>query len=241
MAGAVIGGLLGWLIVTLMGVQYVAESQVDAGPSSSVEVAADQANRFVQTQLVTMADAQARRDVAEQLGLEDDDPDIKATQVGFTDVVTITATDAVKETAVSLANATAQRYVQDRQVQVLDMLDRQQAALEARIKSTSALLKTLPSTGGTAVQQAQRAALISEYQDLVQQLGQIQGQKDASQASDGIVTLANPEDVVLTPSLKVAIALGILLGALVGIAIEIVLVRREPWQSTALARVLGHQ
>ena len=226
-----IGILLGVALAVLPAQSYRSLVLVDAGPGSSAADALtfspDVSNRFVQTELVYLdiEDPQIRAAITEATGIQNPAP-IATRQVGSTNVIEIAAIGPTAELSAKAANAAADVYVTGWRDRASADLDRSLVAIAQRLTQISARLKVLPETGGTPAQAAERDALTSEVGRLTGLQATASFDRSTIKTSDRVVAAADPSAAVKSTSITRNIALGGLVGLIVGLG-ALVLVRRR--------------
>jgi hypothetical protein len=216
----IIGGSA-WQATTLLGVHADPPLAADAGSLSP-----DQADRFLQSEVLVIAGDEFRRDVAGRVE-EDDAESIDATQVGTTDVIAITATADNAEAAAATANAAAGVYVQRRQDGTELRLTDARTEIAAQLSETSQALQDLAASGGDdAVASARRTALEGEVARLVGLDNELRLAATEAGQPATIIDPATADEAVRTASPVRNAFLGALVGALVGLLVALFLQRQ---------------
>ncbi len=230
-AVAVLGGLvLGLLLGVLRPTQYRAVALVDAGPGATVAdslaVGTDSSNRFVQTELIFIGieDPQIRSVISARLSIENP-PSVVSRQVGNTNVVELAMVGFSPQTASDMANIASAVYIRDWKNRATADLQRGLSETRARLGEIRTELSRLPEAGGTPTQSGQRAALTAELTKLTRQQADLTVQRNTIEAAQRVVAEADPELATRTSSTVTLLAMGGLLGGLVGVGV--VLIRRR--------------
>ena len=226
-----IGILLGVALPVLPAQSYRALVLVDAGPGSSaadsLTFSPDVSNRFVQTELVYLdiEDPQIKAAITSATGIANPAP-VATRQIGSTNVVEIAATAPTADLSAKAAKAAADVYVAGWRDRASADLDRSLAAIQQRLAQIQTQLKALPATGGTSAQVAERDALSAEVGRLTGLQATASFDRTSIATSDRIVAAADPATATKSTSLTRNIALGGLVGLIVGLG-ALMLVRRR--------------
>ncbi len=229
-AGLVLGLMLGALVGGLYGAHkpasYRATTALSVLPDTVVNSAQGQnsptldATSYIQSQLVVLNGSRLAAQVQQQLKLSSS-PDVSSIQIGQSYVVQVTATAGSAQQALSVASATASAYAKLRSQQLTAELNSSVKSLETQIsdvRSSLALAQLAP--GLTPSETAQE----TEYERL---LGVDSSLKLALPQVNRLVTVLSPASLSrssLSPTVKDLLG-GAILGALLGVALMIVLRR----------------
>lgn len=238
-AGLVLGLVLGALVGGLYGAHrpasYRAAAALSVLPDTVVNSAQDQnsptldATSYIQSQLVVLNGSRLAAQVQQQLKLSSS-PDVSSIQIGQSYVVQVTATAGSAQQALSVASATASAYARLRSQQLTAELNSSVKSLQTQIsgvRSSLALAQLAP--GLTPSETAQE----TEYERL---LGLDSSLKLALPQVNRLVTVLSPAALSrssLSPTVKDLLG-GAILGALLGLALMIVLRR-----ATSRIRTVG--
>ena len=201
--------------------RYRAEAHVLLRPRSTVSLSSDDGeNRLVgtvETETQVVKSDPVRRAVRRAIGAA---PRISAGRIGETEVMEIAATDTSARNASRVANAYAREYVRYRRTQALDDLVTASEELQVRIDSLQRQIdevgRAMPTGGEQA--RARYVQLVTQQGVLSQKLNELQ--VDAA-LRDGGAEIVKAADVPTSPSSPKPVqnaVLGLLLGALVGLA-----------------------
>jgi uncharacterized protein involved in exopolysaccharide biosynthesis len=227
--GAVVFAILGWFLTVIgeSGSQATTRLSVHPDPPLSADAgmpSPDQADRFLQSEVLIIAGDEFRRDVASRAG--DDDPAIDAAQVGTTDVIAITATAANAEAAANLANAAADVYVQRREDGASTRLEEARTEIADQLSETSQALQGLAASAPEdPVAQARRVALEDELARLTGLDNELRLAAVEGGSAVTIIDPATAEEAVSTASPVRNALLGALVGTLVGLVGALILQR----------------
>lgn len=145
----------------------------------------------VQTELQLVTSAPVRGAVQRQLGSA---PPVSASEVGQTNVISVTATSGVPSRAAAVANAYAQSFVRYRQNVASKNLSAAEEQLQSQISS---ITRQVRSFQGKAKASPEASALLNQEAVLKGQLAQTQV---SGAVNLGGVSLVTPAQVPVTPS-----------------------------------------
>jgi len=215
--GLVVGFAVGGRIA-----KHIATAQVDAGPGSTLNqqlsVSADQANRYVQTQVLFLTDPATATAVQKQLALAAP-PAYTVRQVGTTSVLEISVSNADAGAAAETANAVASTYVVSWRNRTSGEIDRQIAEIRQQLGAVTKGIDALSAARLSPADQAKLTALTVQSQTLLAQQSTLQADAAAVASDKRIVTVANAQFATTSPSTKLTALLGGLVGFVIGIGI----------------------
>ncbi len=224
LVGALVGGLVG-LVVSLgnpeepTAVTRLSFVQDPPLPGEQASTSPDAVDRFVQTQILILTGADIRDTVAEALGLGDE-LTLAAQQVGATDIVELQVQAATLDAAREASTAVIEEYEQQRRDAVTAQFDALLAGIEAELADLQGRLGRDDSVLATATA-TEYSRLLASRSELVLQRS---GEQDFVQAvgSPRAATVGGAGTVVQ------AVLLGLLLGAVVGVALALIVQRTRP-------------
>jgi hypothetical protein len=160
-------GFLGYVWANGQHGQFAATSLIRMEPNN-VEPNAppptpDQANRFVQSEVLLFNTSAFERSIQQQLHFNDA-LSLNIQQVGITDIVTVQATAARRSDAQRASDAAAETMVRQVTKSATDPLLAERAALQVRL----ATLSGAPKPSRAVARSARRQAINSTYQQLAQ-------------------------------------------------------------------------
>ena len=238
----VIGAVLGcvMLAVALILVQptkYSAESEVLVQLRSQdlfQNQTAPPNDRSIQTQIQVMESQAVRDRVQQDLGLEELPPEVNATAVPQTNVVSLAVSDASATNAALYANAYATAYIDVHREKVLEELLTASNALELAIDDVQGAIDavealndgepSLPSLPDELASFPSRTSLANQLAELSTTLSQLR--VDAAVRTDGttIIRVAeapgNPDGSTPASTFSLAVVVGLVLGLLAAFLID---------------------
>jgi tyrosine-protein kinase len=176
--------------------------------------------RVVDTEIQIIESQPVQKMVEKQLG---NVPDVSASAVGQTDVISVKVTDPDPTRAADAANAYATNYVTYKQQRAVNSLLQAAKEITSQIDQLQAQANDLDnqiggSSGATDLK-AQRDSLIQQIGAFRQQLDQVQVQSRLKEGGAQVVTTAEAPTSPSSPRPKRNTILGIFLGLMVGIAL----------------------
>lgn len=150
-------------------------------------------------------------------------PNVSASAVGQTDVISIKATDKSPAQAAAVANAYAEQYVKYKQQRAVGSLLEAAKEIDSQInslqKQVDGLDNQIAASPGATDIKAQRDSLIQQIGTFRQQLEEVQVQSRLKEGGAQLVTPAEAPTSPSSPRPKRNTILGILLGLMLGIAL----------------------
>jgi hypothetical protein len=214
-AGLVLGLLVGARLS-----KHVASAQVDAGPGSTLDqqlaISADQANRYVQTQVLFVSDPATASAVERQLGL-DAPPTYTVRQVGTTSILEISSQASNVDDAVAVTNAVAKTYISAWRTRTGAELAKQLDVVTDQLAAVTAAIDDLSGARTSAATQAKLTALSAQSQQLLLQQSDLKSSAAAVSNDNRVVTLADATFATSSLSAKLTAVVGALVGLLAGI------------------------
>jgi uncharacterized protein involved in exopolysaccharide biosynthesis len=235
--GAVVFALLAWLFTFVGGTDYRATARlsVHADPPLSEDPGTsspDQADRFVQEEVLAINGGGFRRQIAERTQGPDDVP-IEADQVAATDVVELSATADGPRAAAALANLAVDEYAERRAEAASIRLKAASAEIAAQMAETTRALGALAETGSQdATTEARRIALEAELGRLVAMDNELRLRTVQGAPAVEVIDPAHANDAIRLSRPLWTAFLGALLGAVIGLLAGLVLQRAGfvgPW------------
>lgn len=229
---AVIAAVIGWLVTSLPGPLYSATALVDAGPGATaadaLSVPPDRSDRFVQTELVylSIAEPEIEARIRQETGVADP-PAISSQQVETTNIISLSTQYSSAETAAQMVSIATEVYLDGWRERTGADASRRLAAVNAQLEGVTRQLAQLPATGGSSTQEAQRAALESQYQSLTGQRAELELEVANVESVDRVVQQATAETATGSSSPIRSSLLAGLLGLLVGVAALLLLRQRR--------------
>jgi hypothetical protein len=215
--GLIVGFAAGGRMAT-----HVATAQVDAGPGSTLDqqlsVSADQANRYVQTQVLFLTDPATATAVQKQLSLNAP-PAFTVRQVDTTSVLEISASNVDAAAAADVANSVARTYVDGWRARTSGEIDRQGVEISSQLAAVTTAIDALSGNRLTPADQAKITALTVQSQTLLAQQSTMRADAAAVASDNRMVTLADSKFATTTPSTKLTALMGGLLAFVVGVGI----------------------
>jgi len=215
--GLVVGFAVGGRVA-----KHVATAQVDAGPGSTLNqqlsVSPDQANRYVQTQVLFLTDPAVATAVQKELDLGAPAA-YTVRQVGTTSVLEISVSNADAGAAADIANAVARTYVDGWRTRTSGEIDRQNTEISAQLAAVTKGIDALSGPRLTPADQAKLTALTVQSQTLLAQQSTLQSEAAAVSTDNRVVTLADAQFSTTSPSTKLTALLGGLVAFVIGIGI----------------------
>ncbi len=224
LVGALVGGLVG-LVVSLgnpeepTAVTRLSFVQDPPLPGEQASTSPDAVDRFVQTQILILTGADIRDTVAEALGLGDE-LTLAAQQVGATDIVELQVQAATLDAAREASTAVIEEYEQQRREAVTAQFDALLAGIEAELADLQGRLGRDDSVLATAT--------ATEYSRLLASRSELVLQRSGEQ--DFVQAVGSPRAATVggTGTVVQAVLLGLLLGAVVGVALALIVQRTRP-------------
>lgn len=220
---AVMLALLGSLIVSLLQEPiYEAEAQMLVEPRSGEAVFqqdptlnVQNLDRAIQTEIQVLEGQRVRERVQSDLGLDELPPEVSASPVGATDVVSVRVQSADPEAAQRLADAYVSAYTVTRQQQARSSLEAAGAELQLTIDELQAQIDAAPGE--------QRSALVAQQATFKQRLDQLQIEAALTTGGASVVKSADlPDDPVKPTPARSAVLAGVL-GLLLGLGVAFLL------------------
>ncbi len=225
LVGALVGGLVG-LVVSLgnpeepTAVTRLSFVQDPPLPGEQASTSPDAVDRFVQTQILILTGADIRDTVAEALGLGDE-LTLAAQQVGATDIVELQVQAATLDAAREASTAVIEEYEQQRRDAVTAQFDALLAGIEAELADLQVRL-------GRDDDSVLATATATEYSRLLASRSELVLQRSGEQ--DFVQAVGSPRAATVggTGTVVQAVLLGLLLGAVVGVALALIVQRTRP-------------
>ncbi|GAB3321580.1 hypothetical protein GCM10027451_43260 [Geodermatophilus aquaeductus] len=219
---ALLGGLVGLVVAVsdpapptaVTRLSFVQDPTLPGEQSSSSPDATD---RFIQTQILILTGADIRDAVSDALGLGDD-LTLSAQQVGSTDIVELQVQAGTDDAARDASDAVIAQYDQQRVAAVTAQVDALLAGVEAEIADLETALAS-DENGALA------GATATEYSRLLSSRSQLVLLRSGEQAYTQVVSAPRSMSVGGAGAAVQATLLGLLLGALVGVAMALLLQR----------------
>lgn len=261
------------LVVTLVGLAvpyalaqleddaYVASARIVMGAADARD--GQEANALADTALALATSPGALEEALDSAGADRDTSDVAAQvrvdPVGASGVLQISVTDRDPAVSASLANALADRIVQQREEAVLGDSEELLAQTDAQIATLVANVAAIEDEAdrvaradaaararGEAVGNSSLQAIALRHSQAVEQLSRAQGQRQdlaqtlAEAVRPEVIDASTSRGVLVENALQARLAVGALLGLILGVALA---ATREAWRPTlgpaALARTLG--
>jgi receptor protein-tyrosine kinase len=196
---------------------------------------------YVLTELQLVNSAPVKGAVDRQLGSV---PNVSVTEVGITNIISVTATAASPDRAALIANAYATAFVAYQRSVTINSLTAAGTQLSQEIASIDAQIKSLPSGPASA---AKVSALLNQESVLKEQLAQLQVNGAMSSSGVEVVTPATAPSAPSSPKPLRDAILGFVLGLLLGTGLAFVVehlddtvnLKEEVERLTPGSRVLG--
>ncbi len=223
--GALLGGLVG-LVVSLgspeapSAVTRLSFVQDPVLPGEQAASSPDATDRFIQTQLLILTGPDIRDAVAETLGLGEE-LTLTAQQVGATDVVELRVEADTEDVAREASTAVIEQYDQQRRTAVNAQVDALLTAVEASIANLEAAL-------GGGEDGALASATATEYSRLLASRSQLALLRSGDQQFTQVLGTPRVTAVGGAGAAVQAAFIGFLLGAVVGVALALLLQRTRP-------------
>ncbi|WP_106278380.1 hypothetical protein [Geodermatophilus tzadiensis] len=220
--GAILGGLVG-LVVSLSdpetptAVTRLSFVQDPVLPGEQPSTSTDARDRFIQTQILILTGPDIHDTVADALGLGDEFT-LTAQQVGATDVVELQVQSDTEISARDASTAVIEQYDQQRSASVTARVDALLAGIEAEIAD---LQGALNAEGDSAL----ATATGTEYSRLLASRSQLVLLRSGDQEFTQVVGAPRASAVGGAGTVVQATLIGLLLGAVVGIALALILQR----------------
>ncbi|MGY1727104.1 hypothetical protein ACI79J_09020 [Geodermatophilus sp. SYSU D01062] len=220
--GALLGGLIGLVVAlgnpeTPTAVTRVSFVQDPTLPGEQASTSPDAIDRFIQTQILILTGPDIRDTVADALGLGDE-LTLTAQQVGATDVVELQVQAGTEDAARDASTAVIEQYDQQRRAAVTARVDALLAGVEAEIGDLEGRL-------GSDDDSALASATATEYSRLLASRSQLVLLQSGDQAYTQVVGSPRATSVGGAGAVVQATLIGLLLGAVVGIALALILQR----------------
>ena len=214
---AVATALLGaWAMSLLQDPIYRAEAQMLVEPRSGEAVFQEDPalnvqnlERGIQTEIKVLEGQQVRERVQQDLGLEALPPEVNATPVGSTDVVSVTVRSKDPRTAQVLADGYVQAYSATRREQAIDSLEAAGTELQNTLDDLQEQVE--------AADDSQRAALIAQRATFKERLDQLQVDAALTTGGASVVQPADLPDEPVEPQPLRTAALAGVIGLLLGL------------------------
>ncbi len=223
--GALLGGLIG-LVVSLgdpespTAVTRMSFVQDPVLPGEQASTSPEAIDRFIQTQLLILTGPDVRDGVAESLGLGDE-LILTAQQVGATDIVELQVQAGTEDAATQASAAVIEQYDQQRRTAVNAQVDALLTAVEATIANLEAAL-------GGGEDGALASATATEYSRLLASRSQLALLRSGDQQFTQVLGTPRVTAVGGAGAAVQAAFIGFLLGAVVGVALALLLQRTRP-------------
>lgn len=225
-----LGAILGALFAATTN-KSTAFARVNGGPgttqSEQLAVSGDQANRYVQTEVLFLSDPAVAQRVKEQLQLTAT-PSYAVRQVGNTSILEIVATADTGEVAADVANSVVADYVAGWRARSDDELVGRIETAQSQLTAVQSQMNDLGGDRVTPNEQAQLNAYSVQAQQLQGQLNDLTAQRAEVQSAIRIVTEASSDFAGRTSSPRMMALLGALLGGLVAVGVWVWVRRRQP-------------
>jgi hypothetical protein len=224
LVGAILGGLVG-LVVSLSdpeaptAVTRLSFVPDPALPGEQTSTGTDARDRFIQTQILILTGPDIRDTVAGALGLGNE-LTLTAQQVGATDVVELQVQADTDGAAREASTAVIQQYDQQRAAAVTARVDAMLAGIEREIADLESALTTDDES-------ALATATGTEYSRLLASRSQLLLLRAGDQAYTEVIGSPRATAVGGAGTVVQAVLLGLLLGAVVGIALALILQRTK--------------
>ena len=204
---------------------YEAEAQMlvqtratDSLFNTGVDLRGVDATRAVQTEIQVLEGERVRTRLMSNLGLDEEPPDVSASVVDSTDVISVKVRNTNPDTATTLANAYVRAYIDERREQAVDDLLAASAQVQNKITELQTQVESLPEDD------AQRAALLAQQAAFRETLNQLQVDTALKTGGASVVKSAEiPTDPVEPTPLRtatLAAVVGLLLGLGAAFAID---------------------
>jgi capsular exopolysaccharide synthesis family protein len=209
--------------------QYTATAQLLVLPSNGITLPGSGSQPAISptdvlTELQLLTTAPVKDKVQRQLGSV---PNVKATEVGLTNVIAVAATSKSPTLAAKIANAYANAFVTYKQTTSSATLTAAEQQLQTQIAAAQAQLAALQGAPTSAANQAQIQALAGQEATLNEELATLEVN---GAASTGGVQVVTPAKAPTSPSSPKPVRDGLiaaLLGLLVGIGIALLAERLD--------------
>lgn len=213
---AVLTALVGSLVMSLLQEPiYTADAQMLVEPRSGDAVFQEDPTlnvqnleRAIQTEIQVLEGQRTRQRVQENLGLGELPPEVSASAVGSTDVVSVTVRSTDQRTAQVLADAYVEAYSATRREQAVAGLDAAGAELQNTIDELQLQIDAAPSE--------QRDSLVTQQATFRQRLDQLRIDTALTTGGTSVVKSAelptDPVEPQPARSAVLAIVVGLLLG-----------------------------
>jgi uncharacterized protein involved in exopolysaccharide biosynthesis len=237
--GAVVFAVLAWLFTLAGATDYRGTARLSVHPDPPLTedpgtVSPEQADRFVQGEVLVINGGGFRREMAQRTQGPEDIP-IEASQVAATDVVELSATADGPRAAAALANLAVEAYVERRAEAASIRLRDASTEIAAQLAETSRALEGLAATDAQdPTIEARRAALEGELTRLVALDNELRLQGVEGASAVEVIDQAHANDAVRLSRPLWTAFLGALLGAAVGLLASLVLQRQgvvDRWDS----------
>jgi hypothetical protein len=192
--------------------------------ATSTASSASEADRFVQSQVLTLSGRDRRADVARQLGL-DSEPRVDVVQVGATDIVHLTVAADSGSVASQAADQLVKSYQVQRSREFGDRVDAATVTVDKQLDDISLALSSAPGTAATD-QVGIRSALATEYARLLAVRNQLQLARPASQDPAAVVQRSEVTAAGKLSGVVRGGLFGLLVGALAGL---LLMLARQRW------------
>jgi uncharacterized protein involved in exopolysaccharide biosynthesis len=230
-AASVLFGAVGWYWESAQPPSYSASALVRLAPDpvlpdGTQPSPTDINDRFVQSELLSITADAARIEVARRTG-SSARPSIKATQIGTTDVIQITATASDRAQAVLDADAAAATYVDRRTTEAVAAVARAKAVVEAQLAEVNSAIAALPVPADPSApvpnaSASRGTALADEYARLLSVDHQIATVDPTANPPASVVDPAAQRGAASTRSPARMAVIGALIGALLAVGVAIV-------------------
>jgi succinoglycan biosynthesis transport protein ExoP len=213
---AVVATLLGALVmIVLQEPIYRAEAQMLVEPRSGEAVFEEDPTfnvqnleRAIQTEIQVLEGQRVRDRVQSDLGLAEPPPEVSASPIGSTDVVSVTVRSEDPRTAQVLADAYVEAYAATRREHAIETLETAGAELQSTVDDLEAQID--------AADDSQRPALIAQTAAFKERLDQLRIDAALTTGGASVVKAADlPDDPVEPQPLRtgaLAAVIGLLLG-----------------------------
>jgi hypothetical protein len=186
-------------------------------PGEQAASSPDATDRFIQTQLLILTGPDIRDAVAETLGLGEE-LTLTAQQVGATDVVELRVEADTEDVAREASTAVIEQYDQQRRAAAAAQFDALLAGVETEIASLQTAL-------GAEEEGALANAAATEYSRLLASRSQLLLLRSGDQQYAQVIGVPRAMSVGGAGAVVQAILVGLLLGAVVGVALALLLQR----------------